>query len=1049
MTACSLFAGYYQPAGPLIKESSADAERALARYHPPHYHPPHPPVLQQYGPYYPAELCYGRYYRPPGPYHIPPPQPDAQMVGVGSEPYPPQYYGTPPCYQHSPQRIPYVEYRGCPCPLNACPKNVLIGPATGKAPTGGGPADVPSALAPPGGAFRLKVRAGALESAADNHGSGKDPPLEPEPPGPPMAADAPHPCPLPAIGGASPKREMYDVRENLRLTADVPGPTEALGPPSPARGACAPQPPPSAPRRARLGKAMARRSLAGEDTGLLISNPQSTTINQDVDDDVLAISPPICAPIDLSSSDERSTPLVDVKKENEGPTYATSRKTDTQALREHNSTTALIDALDSTDAAKAVKRRYSKPKLEIEMKDVQLEDACKTNGIGEHVKLQKRRKVSGDQTNVPRIETITKEPKKKSTQNKRMQKTSPGDKKAHKRKSDTIHTEPKNKKLIIDKGVNEDLRFANIAAVPDDDLCMKPKTKSALLLDNLIKKNSIDRLDAKASDAKLNPAELFLPPTDNVSQNCTKKTLNINNNIVENSVPVNGVQPKTIAAVSQLIVKKLANKTACKIEKVDSKIMHNLKSVLSAPTEAINFKEVNNTSFMNGETNIEKSSLNICIEDEKPKIVDIKEKCEQKDISVSVNESNSAVDAIKLAKSIKPVKTKPLPNSLEPISKSLTTGNVDESQTAMPSECKVKNSANTRDKFEDIDKSLPKRSKVYTDKTNGEFKSKNVENLVKLLTSKKLASKATELLAPVEQKDEEITKEKDVATPKRCKLVGEKTTGESKSKNVEKVVKLLVSKKTVIKTDEASLVVEDACSSPVPNMKKTRRRRSGGRRVRRVAAPLIAPDLQPRTQPKWSNGWNWDGEDYISKVYQNNDSRLDRTARCWPRMTHLSGDRVSRGDCVLLRASLKPTNEAQPYVARIASLWEDPENGEMMVSLVWYYRPEHTERGRQATDAPDEVFASRHRDANSVACIEDKCYVLTFNEYCRYKKRLKAAEEGIVMGPSIVPPLPASEVTPLLAPNDTKLPPTVSPELVLFCRKIYDFRSKKIHVPNK
>lgn len=38
-------AGYYQPAGPLIKESGADAERALARYHPqPHYHAPHPSV---------------------------------------------------------------------------------------------------------------------------------------------------------------------------------------------------------------------------------------------------------------------------------------------------------------------------------------------------------------------------------------------------------------------------------------------------------------------------------------------------------------------------------------------------------------------------------------------------------------------------------------------------------------------------------------------------------------------------------------------------------------------------------------------------------------------------------------------------------------------------------------------------------------------------------------------------------------------------------------------------------------------------------------------
>lgn len=57
--------------------------------------------------------------------------------------------------------------------------------------------------------------------------------------------------------------------------------------------------------------------------------------------------------------------------------------------------------------------------------------------------------------------------------------------------------------------------------------------------------------------------------------------------------------------------------------------------------------------------------------------------------------------------------------------------------------------------------------------------------------------------------------------------------------------------------------------------------------------------------------------------------------------------------------------------------------GEMMMSLFWYYRPEHTEQGRQSADAIDEVFASRHKDHNSVACIEDKCYVITYNEYCR------------------------------------------------------------------
>lgn len=65
------------------------------------------------------------------------------------------------------------EYRGCPCPINTCPKNVHIGPVTGKAPTGSGPADVSMAIAPPGGAFRTKVRACALDAVADTHGSGK------------------------------------------------------------------------------------------------------------------------------------------------------------------------------------------------------------------------------------------------------------------------------------------------------------------------------------------------------------------------------------------------------------------------------------------------------------------------------------------------------------------------------------------------------------------------------------------------------------------------------------------------------------------------------------------------------------------------------------------------------------------------------------------------------------------------------------------------------------------------------------------------------------
>lgn len=57
------------------------------------------------------------------------------------------------------------------------------------------------------------------------------------------------------------------------------------------------------------------------------------------------------------------------------------------------------------------------------------------------------------------------------------------------------------------------------------------------------------------------------------------------------------------------------------------------------------------------------------------------------------------------------------------------------------------------------------------------------------------------------------------------------------------------------------------------------------------------------------------------------------------------------------------------------------------MSLLWYYHPEHTEGGRKSQHAACELFASKHRDENSVACIDDKGYVLTYNEYCRWEQR--------------------------------------------------------------
>lgn len=59
---------------------------------------------------------------------------------------------------------------------------------------------------------------------------------------------------------------------------------------------------------------------------------------------------------------------------------------------------------------------------------------------------------------------------------------------------------------------------------------------------------------------------------------------------------------------------------------------------------------------------------------------------------------------------------------------------------------------------------------------------------------------------------------------------------------------------------------------------------------------------------------------------QSDEHQVLRTR--YPAMKHDTGDIIRPGDCVLLRAGSKK-NEL-PYVAKVASLWENPEDGEYL-----------------------------------------------------------------------------------------------------------------------
>ncbi|NXE84080.1 BAHD1 protein, partial [Cochlearius cochlearius] len=196
------------------------------------------------------------------------------------------------------------------------------------------------------------------------------------------------------------------------------------------------------------------------------------------------------------------------------------------------------------------------------------------------------------------------------------------------------------------------------------------------------------------------------------------------------------------------------------------------------------------------------------------------------------------------------------------------------------------------------------------------------------------------------------------------------------------------------------------------------------------------PKQQRISRRRATNGWIPVGTACEKAVYVVNEP--EPAVRKSYQAVERDGEIIRVRDTVLLKSG--PRKKSMPYVAKISALWEDPKTGELMMSLLWYYRPEHTQGGRNPSMHQNEIFASRHQDENSVACIEEKCYVLTFAEYCRFCALAKRRVEGIPGRKAIMVP-PSEEYS---TPLHRKVPEDTDPELVFLCRHVYDFRHGRI-----
>ncbi|VDI08249.1 Hypothetical predicted protein [Mytilus galloprovincialis] len=326
-------------------------------------------------------------------------------------------------------------------------------------------------------------------------------------------------------------------------------------------------------------------------------------------------------------------------------------------------------------------------------------------------------------------------------------------------------------------------------------------------------------------------------------------------------------------------------------------------------------------------------------------------------------------------------------------------------------------------------KTVSKPENKSENKSGDSIQNKPSKSLGKVENKKPTKRKSTDEVFTNDSKSE--AKQRKLSTSESTKSSKDKIQLYNRSKSVD--AKVLKDKNEISKTYPkrrrvASFDRQLSTESVVVRRKKSS---TSTKNTSVHVVPIEKKKTEVKKVKKRNHNWEFKFPPEKRKIMVSG-SMVER--ECYPAIIHTDGDIIYIRDVVILRSGPRKTDI--PYLGKVTAFWE--ENDEMMMGLLWYYHPEHTDSGRLPHHLTNEIFASKHRDENSVACIDDKGYVLTYNEYCRYRGEKCRVESNLSPRPMVFPVLEDN-------PRSQRIPaPDVDSNTVYMCRQVYDFKLKRI-----